>query len=139
MRSGSQSPQSVGSAAADSGTECLSDSAGDLPDVTLSLCGGLTENTEISKGTVAKNTATLMQNERHPGQRRIKLFRTESVCASRATAMASQLHYLSHWLNIDVDVWLTICVDLFINHHKIIILSLSVFFFLEKKRGSWSI
>lgn len=50
MHSGSQSPQSVGSAAADSGTECLSDSASDLPDVTLSLCGGLTENTEISKG-----------------------------------------------------------------------------------------
>ncbi|XP_075877933.1 phosphatidate phosphatase LPIN2 isoform X3 [Nelusetta ayraudi] len=49
MRSGSQSPQSVGSAAADSGTECLSDSASDLPDVTLSLCGGLTENSEISK------------------------------------------------------------------------------------------
>lgn len=49
-RSGSQSPQSVGSAAADSGTECLSDSAGDLPDVTLSLCGGVGENSEISKG-----------------------------------------------------------------------------------------
>ncbi|XP_024129776.1 phosphatidate phosphatase LPIN2 isoform X4 [Oryzias melastigma] len=49
IRSGSQSPQSVGSAAADSGTECLSDSAGDLPDVTLSLCGGLSENAEISK------------------------------------------------------------------------------------------
>ncbi|XP_039999065.1 phosphatidate phosphatase LPIN2 isoform X2 [Xiphias gladius] len=49
MCSGSQSPQSVGSAAADSGTECLSDSASDLPDVTLSLCGGLTENAEISK------------------------------------------------------------------------------------------
>lgn len=54
MRSGSQSPQSVGSAAADSGTECLSDSAGDLPDVTLSLCGGLSENAEISKGTPPK-------------------------------------------------------------------------------------
>ena len=50
LRSGSQSPQSVGSAAADSGTECLSDSASDLPDVTLSLCGGLSENAEISKG-----------------------------------------------------------------------------------------
>lgn len=49
--SGSQSPQSVGSAAADSGTECMSDSAMDLPDVTLSLCGGLNENGEISKGT----------------------------------------------------------------------------------------
>lgn len=48
--SGSQSPQSVGSAAADSGTDCMSDSAMDLPDVTLSLCGGLSENGEISKG-----------------------------------------------------------------------------------------
>lgn len=57
MHSGSQSPQSVGSAAADSGTECLSDSASDVPDVTLSLCGGLTENAEISKGrmTLIKN------------------------------------------------------------------------------------
>lgn len=71
MHSGSQSPQSVGSAAADSGTECLSDSASDLPDVTLSLCGGLTENAEISKGTlvlmnnVAENAlnANLMQDE----------------------------------------------------------------------------
>uniref|UniRef100_A0AAR2JDM6 phosphatidate phosphatase n=1 Tax=Pygocentrus nattereri TaxID=42514 RepID=A0AAR2JDM6_PYGNA len=42
--SGSQSPQSVGSAAADSGTECLSDSAADLPAVSLSLCGGLGDN-----------------------------------------------------------------------------------------------
>lgn len=49
-RSGFQSPHSVGSAAADSGTECLSDSAGDLPDVTVSLCGGVGENSEISKG-----------------------------------------------------------------------------------------
>ncbi|XP_057680997.1 phosphatidate phosphatase LPIN2-like isoform X3 [Corythoichthys intestinalis] len=44
--SGSQSPQSVGSSSSgggslgDSGTECLSDLAADLPDVTLSLCGG---------------------------------------------------------------------------------------------------
>lgn len=46
----SQSPQSVSSTAVDSGTECLSDSAGDLPDVTLSLCGGVGENSEICKG-----------------------------------------------------------------------------------------
>ncbi|MEQ2246536.1 hypothetical protein ILYODFUR_000395 [Ilyodon furcidens] len=49
QHSGSQSPQSVGSAAADSGTECLSDSPSDLPDVKLSLCGGVGENSEISK------------------------------------------------------------------------------------------
>ena len=52
-RSSSQSPQSVGSGAADSGTDCLSDSVGglDLPDVTLSLCGGVAEDAEIPKGT----------------------------------------------------------------------------------------
>uniref|UniRef100_A0A671UXC5 phosphatidate phosphatase n=1 Tax=Sparus aurata TaxID=8175 RepID=A0A671UXC5_SPAAU len=57
-RSGSQSPQSVGSAAADSGTECLSDSAGDLPDVTLSLCGGVGENSEISKDKFMEHIIT---------------------------------------------------------------------------------
>lgn len=57
--SGSQSPQSVGSAAADSGTECSSDSATDLPDVTLSLCGGVGENSEISKGTQKKDSTIL--------------------------------------------------------------------------------
>lgn len=47
-RSSSQSPQS-----ADSGTECLSDAVGgaDLPNVTLSLCGGVAEDAEIPKGT----------------------------------------------------------------------------------------
>lgn len=49
-RSVSHSPQSVGSGAADSGTDSLSDSPSDLPDVTLSLCGGVAENSEIPKG-----------------------------------------------------------------------------------------
>ncbi|XP_063339507.1 phosphatidate phosphatase LPIN2-like isoform X2 [Pelmatolapia mariae] len=60
-RSGSQSPQSVGSAAADSGTECLSDSAGDLPDVTLSLCGGVEKFMEhiITYNDFAENPAII--------------------------------------------------------------------------------
>lgn len=49
-RSGSQSPQSVGSAAADSGTECLSDSACDLPHISLSVCGGLGDDAQVNKG-----------------------------------------------------------------------------------------
>ncbi|KAM9308546.1 phosphatidate phosphatase LPIN2 [Gastrophryne carolinensis] len=65
--SGSQSPQSVGSAAADSGTECLSDSAMDLPDVTLSLCGGLTENGEISKEKFKEHIITYQQFAENPG------------------------------------------------------------------------
>uniref|UniRef100_A0AAY4A8P0 phosphatidate phosphatase n=1 Tax=Denticeps clupeoides TaxID=299321 RepID=A0AAY4A8P0_9TELE len=66
MRSGSQSPQSVGSAAADSGTECLSDSAGDLPDVTLSLCGGLSENAEISKEKFMEHIITYHEFAENP-------------------------------------------------------------------------
>uniref|UniRef100_A0A669CL62 phosphatidate phosphatase n=1 Tax=Oreochromis niloticus TaxID=8128 RepID=A0A669CL62_ORENI len=66
MRSGSQSPQSVGSAAADSGTECLSDSTSDLPDVTLSLCGGLTENAEISKERFMEHIITYHEFAENP-------------------------------------------------------------------------
>ncbi|MGH0176982.1 UNVERIFIED_CONTAM: hypothetical protein FKN15_074242 [Acipenser sinensis] len=65
--SGSQSPQSVGSAAADSGTECLSDSATDMPDVTLSLCGGLGENSEISKEKFLEHTVTYQEFAENPG------------------------------------------------------------------------
>ncbi|XP_034145206.1 phosphatidate phosphatase LPIN2 isoform X2 [Esox lucius] len=65
-RDGSQSPQSVGSAAADSGTECLSDSAGDLPDVTLSLCGGLGENSEISKERFMEHIITYHEFAENP-------------------------------------------------------------------------
>ncbi|KAM6900310.1 phosphatidate phosphatase LPIN2-like [Xenentodon cancila] len=64
--SGSQSPQSVGSAAADSGTECLSDSAGDLPDVTLSLCGGVGENSEISKEKFMEHIITYTEFAENP-------------------------------------------------------------------------
>uniref|UniRef100_A0A3B4CWA3 phosphatidate phosphatase n=1 Tax=Pygocentrus nattereri TaxID=42514 RepID=A0A3B4CWA3_PYGNA len=66
LRSGSQSPQSVGSAAADSGTECLSDSTSDLPDVTLSLCGGLSENAEISKEKFMEHIITYHEFAENP-------------------------------------------------------------------------
>ncbi|XP_078543591.1 phosphatidate phosphatase LPIN2 isoform X2 [Lissotriton helveticus] len=65
--SGSQSPHSVGSNAADSGTECLSDSAMDLPDVTLSLCGGLSENGEISKEKFKEHIITYHEFAENPG------------------------------------------------------------------------
>ncbi|XP_078396757.1 phosphatidate phosphatase LPIN2 isoform X2 [Cetorhinus maximus] len=66
-RSGSQSPQSVGSAAMDSGTECLSDSAADLPDLVFSLCGGLSENTEISKEKFLEHVVTYHKFAENPG------------------------------------------------------------------------
>ncbi|KAI4890506.1 hypothetical protein NFI96_011441, partial [Prochilodus magdalenae] len=64
--SGSQSPQSVGSAAADSGTECLSDSAADLPAVSLSLCGGLGDNAHINKEKFLEHIVTYQQFADNP-------------------------------------------------------------------------
>ncbi|XP_059376488.1 phosphatidate phosphatase LPIN1-like isoform X2 [Carassius carassius] len=48
-RSASQSPQSVGSSGMDSGVDSFSDQLGDLPHIAISLCGGLTENREITR------------------------------------------------------------------------------------------
>ncbi|XP_078092819.1 phosphatidate phosphatase LPIN2-like [Mustelus asterias] len=63
----SQSPQSVGSAGADSGTEYLSDSASELPDVNLSLCGGLSDNNEISQGKFVQHMVTFQDLVENPG------------------------------------------------------------------------
>ncbi|XP_072546020.1 phosphatidate phosphatase LPIN1 isoform X2 [Salminus brasiliensis] len=49
LRSANQSPQSVGSSGMDSGVDSFSDQLGDLPNIAISLCGGLTENREISR------------------------------------------------------------------------------------------
>lgn len=48
--SGSQSPQSVGSGAMDSGTEYLSDSTSYSMDVSMSLCGQEGDTSQITKG-----------------------------------------------------------------------------------------
>ncbi|XP_078275041.1 phosphatidate phosphatase LPIN2-like isoform X3 [Rhinoraja longicauda] len=63
----SHSPQSVGSAAADSGTEYLSDSASELTDVNLSLCGGLSDNNEISQGKFVQHMVTYQDLVENPG------------------------------------------------------------------------
>ncbi|XP_051879326.1 phosphatidate phosphatase LPIN2 isoform X2 [Pristis pectinata] len=67
MQSGSQSPQSVESAAMDSGTECLYDSPSDLPDLVFSLCGGLSENTEISIEKFLQHVVTYHEFAENPG------------------------------------------------------------------------
>ncbi|KAL2085318.1 hypothetical protein ACEWY4_018638 [Coilia grayii] len=66
QRSGSQSPQSVGSAAADSGTECLSDSACDLPHVSLSVCGGLGDDAQINKEKFMEHIVTYPEFAENP-------------------------------------------------------------------------
>ncbi|KAK3567456.1 hypothetical protein QTP86_019994, partial [Hemibagrus guttatus] len=61
------SPQSVGSAAADSGTDCLSDSTPDLPTVSLSLCGGLGDNAHVNKEKFLEHIVTYKQFIDNPG------------------------------------------------------------------------
>ncbi|XP_075903556.1 phosphatidate phosphatase LPIN2-like isoform X2 [Nelusetta ayraudi] len=65
-RSVSHSPQSVGSGTADSGTDSLSDSPSDLPDVTLSLCGGVAENSEIPKDKFTKHVISFSEFAENP-------------------------------------------------------------------------
>lgn len=50
VRSTNQSPLSVGSSGMDSGVDSLLDQISDLPHVAISLCGGLTDNKEITRG-----------------------------------------------------------------------------------------
>lgn len=50
MRSANQSPQSLGSSGMDSGVDSFSDQSGELPNIAISLCGGLTEDRDITRG-----------------------------------------------------------------------------------------
>lgn len=50
VRIANQSPQSVGSSGMDSGVDSLCDPIADQPHIAISLCGGLTDNKEITQG-----------------------------------------------------------------------------------------
>uniref|UniRef100_A0A6I8PPL6 phosphatidate phosphatase n=1 Tax=Ornithorhynchus anatinus TaxID=9258 RepID=A0A6I8PPL6_ORNAN len=60
-RSASQSPQSVGSSGVDSGVESTSDGMRDLPSIAISLCGGLSENKEITKDEFLEQAVSYQQ------------------------------------------------------------------------------
>ncbi|XP_063170688.1 phosphatidate phosphatase LPIN1 [Candoia aspera] len=60
-RSANQSPQSVGSSGVDSGVESTSDGIRDLPSIAISLCGGLSDNKEISKEKFLEQEVTYQQ------------------------------------------------------------------------------
>ncbi|KAJ3593530.1 hypothetical protein NHX12_005864 [Muraenolepis orangiensis] len=66
LRSDSQSPQSLGSSEADSGVDSLSEHAGDLPHVAISLCGGLTANMEITCEQFLEKAITYQQFSNNP-------------------------------------------------------------------------
>ncbi|XP_061316819.1 phosphatidate phosphatase LPIN1 isoform X2 [Pezoporus flaviventris] len=61
LRSASQSPQSGGSSGVDSGAESTSDGIRDLPSIAISLCGGLTDNREITKEEFLEHAVTYQQ------------------------------------------------------------------------------
>ncbi|KAG8445658.1 hypothetical protein GDO86_010440 [Hymenochirus boettgeri] len=60
-RSASQSPQSVGSSGADSGVESISDGIRDLPSIAISLCGGLSDNKELTDEQFIEQVVTYQQ------------------------------------------------------------------------------
>ncbi|XP_068450642.1 phosphatidate phosphatase LPIN1 isoform X2 [Clinocottus analis] len=66
VRSANQSPQSVGSSGMDSGVDSLSDQVGDLPHVAISLCGGLTDNSEITREQFQERAISYQQFSENP-------------------------------------------------------------------------
>ncbi|XP_048701491.1 phosphatidate phosphatase LPIN1 isoform X5 [Caretta caretta] len=57
-RSANQSPHSGGSSGVDSGVEGISDGIRDLPSIAISLCGGLSDNKEITKDQFLEQAVT---------------------------------------------------------------------------------
>ncbi|XP_054468890.1 phosphatidate phosphatase LPIN1 isoform X2 [Anoplopoma fimbria] len=66
VRSADQSPLSVGSSGMDSGVDSLSDQVGDLPHVAISLCGGLTDNSEITREQFQERAISYLQFSENP-------------------------------------------------------------------------
>ncbi|XP_078801388.1 phosphatidate phosphatase LPIN1 isoform X17 [Oryzias latipes] len=66
VRSANQSPQSVSSSGMDSGIDSLLDQISDLPHVAISLCGGLTDNKEITREQFMKRTISYQQFSENP-------------------------------------------------------------------------
>ncbi|XP_013880489.1 phosphatidate phosphatase LPIN1 [Austrofundulus limnaeus] len=66
VRSTNQSPQSVGSSGMDSGMDSLVDQISDLPHVAISLCGGLTDNKEITRDEFLERAISYQQFSENP-------------------------------------------------------------------------
>uniref|UniRef100_A0A8C4LJT6 phosphatidate phosphatase n=1 Tax=Equus asinus TaxID=9793 RepID=A0A8C4LJT6_EQUAS len=65
-RSANQSPQSMGSSGVDSGVESTSDGLRDLPSIAISLCGGLSDNREITKDAFLEQAVSYQQFADNP-------------------------------------------------------------------------
>ncbi|XP_077568949.1 phosphatidate phosphatase LPIN1 isoform X2 [Stigmatopora nigra] len=65
-RSANQSPHSEGSCGVDSGVDGLLDHMGDLPHVAISLCGGLSDNKEITREHFQERAVSYQQFSENP-------------------------------------------------------------------------
>ncbi|KAL0969317.1 hypothetical protein UPYG_G00225500 [Umbra pygmaea] len=66
VRSANQSPQSVGSSGMDSGVDSYSDQLGDMPNIAISMCGGLTDNKEITREQFQEKAISYQQFTENP-------------------------------------------------------------------------
>ncbi|XP_035992403.1 phosphatidate phosphatase LPIN1 isoform X2 [Fundulus heteroclitus] len=66
MRGTNQSPHSVGSSGVDSGVDSLLDQIADMPHVAISLCGGLSDNKEITKEQFLERAVSYQQFSENP-------------------------------------------------------------------------
>ncbi|MED6284122.1 hypothetical protein CHARACLAT_016044 [Characodon lateralis] len=66
VRSTNQSPQSLGSSGMDSGVDSLLDQTADLPHVAISLCGGLSDNKEITKEQFLQRAVSYQEFSENP-------------------------------------------------------------------------
>ncbi|XP_060789472.1 phosphatidate phosphatase LPIN1 isoform X3 [Neoarius graeffei] len=65
-RSTNQSPQSVGSSGMDSGVDSFSDQSGEVPSIAISLCGGLTENRDITQEEFEEKAVSYQEFANNP-------------------------------------------------------------------------
>uniref|UniRef100_A0A8C6NHS0 phosphatidate phosphatase n=1 Tax=Nothobranchius furzeri TaxID=105023 RepID=A0A8C6NHS0_NOTFU len=66
VRSNNQSPQSMGSSGVDSGVDSYVDQISDQPHVAISLCGGLTDNKEITREQFLERAISYQQFSENP-------------------------------------------------------------------------
>ncbi|KAM9466069.1 phosphatidate phosphatase LPIN1 isoform 2-T3 [Clarias gariepinus] len=66
VRSASQSPQSMGSSGVDSGVDSFSDQSGELPNIAISLCGGLTESQDITREEFEEKAVSYQEFANNP-------------------------------------------------------------------------
>lgn len=79
LHSTSLSPQSV-SSGGDSGVDSYSDPMSDLPTIAISLCGGLTDNREITKGKLLSFTQGIFKRHYMDSVARCRNVRLKMKC-----------------------------------------------------------